>query len=157
MTRTLHPAADADAADIAELYLASRADALPSLRVVHDADDVRIWVRTVMLRHGETWVARENSRILGFVRVDGEELSHLYLRPGHYRRGIGSALLAKAKDLSPTRLRLFTFQVNHPARAFYEAHGFRVVDLNDGDRNEEGEPDVLYAWAAVADPQQSGH
>ena len=145
---TLQPATDEDAAEIAELHLASRADALPTVRVVHDDDDVRTWVRTVMLCHGETWVARENGRILGFVRIDGEDLSHLFLLPGHYRRGIGSALLAKAKALSPARLRLFIFQVNQRARAFYEAHGFRVVDRNDGDRNEEGEPDALYEWAA---------
>jgi ribosomal protein S18 acetylase RimI-like enzyme len=44
----------------------------------------------------------------------------------------------------------FTFQRNESASAFYEAHGFRIVDLNDGSRNEEGEPDVLYEWLAGA-------
>ncbi len=127
------------------------------MRVVHDDDDVRHWVQTVMLCQGATWVAREDSRILGFMRLDGADLTHLFLRPGLYRMGIGSALLAKAKMLSPARLSLFTFQVNLRARAFYEAHGFRIVDLNDGDRNEEGEPDVLYEWLSTQFPQQSGH
>jgi len=149
---TLHPAIDADAAEIAELYLVSRADALPTVHFLHHADAVRTWVRTVMLRQGETWVARENGRILGFVRIDGEDLSHLFVLPGHSRRGIGSALLAKAKALSRAQLRLFTFQVNTRARTFYEAHGFRVVDLNDGERNEEGEPDALYEWVAPPEP-----
>jgi GNAT superfamily N-acetyltransferase len=150
MSPTLQLATDADAAEITALYLASRADALPTVRVVHDDDDVRAWVRTIMLRRGETWVARDGGRILGFMRIDGEDLTHLFLLPGLYRRGIGSVLLAKAKALSPGRLRLFTFQLNLRARAFYEAHGFRIVDLNDGTRNEEGEPDVLYAWAGSA-------
>lgn len=78
--------------------------------------------------------------------VNGEELDQLYLLPGHFRRGLGSLLLDKARERSPARLCLFTFQRNQAARAFYERHSFRIVDVNDGERNEEGEPDVLYEW-----------
>ena len=138
----------ADAAEIAALYLASRADALPGLRRVHSDEDVRVWIGTNMLTQGETWVARLDGRIVGFMTLAGEDLEQLYLLPGHYRRGIGSMLLAQAKALRSGQLRLFTFRRNERARAFYEAHGFRIVDLNDGSRNEEGEPDVLYEWTA---------
>jgi ribosomal protein S18 acetylase RimI-like enzyme len=89
------------------------------------------------------WVARWEGQIVGYMLVHGEDLDHLYVRPGWQRRGIGRALLAKAKALSPQRLVLWTFQRNAAARAFYEAHGFRVVGCSDG-RNEEGEPDVQY-------------
>ena len=146
---SLEPATDADAAEIAALYLASRADALPFLHRVHGDEAVGTWVLTVMLRRGETWVARADGVILGFVTWVGDELDQLYLLPGQYRRGIGSMLLDQAKARGPGRLHLFTFQRNARARAFYEAHGFRLVDLNDGARNEEGEPDARYAWAAV--------
>ncbi|MCA0419164.1 MAG: GNAT family N-acetyltransferase [Proteobacteria bacterium] len=135
-----------DAGEIAALYLASRAEALPYLRRVHSDDEVRGWIAHVRLANGETWVAREAGRILGFLCLDGEDLDQLYLLPGTFRRGIGSLLLAKARERSPERLHLFTFQRNTAARAFYERHGFRLVDLNDGDRNEEGEPDALYEW-----------
>lgn len=135
-----------DAGEIAALYLASRAEALPYLRRVHSDDEVRGWIAHVRLATGETWVAREAGRILGFLCLDGEDLDQLYLLPGQFRRGIGSLLLAKARERSPERLHLFTFQRNHGARAFYERHGFRLVDLNDGARNEEGEPDALYEW-----------
>ena len=84
--------------------------------------------------------------MVGFLTLIGDDLDQLYLRPRYYRRGIGSLLLTKAKERSAERLRLFTFQRNERARAFYEAHGFRIVNLNDGSRNEEGEPDVLYEW-----------
>lgn len=147
MTRpSLERATDADAAEIAALYLGSRADALPALRRVHADEVVRSWVRTVMLRRGETWVARADGVILGFVTLVGDELDQLYLLPGQYRRGIGSMLLDQAKARSPGRLSLFTFQRNGRARAFYEAQGFRLVDLNDGTRNEEGDADARYAW-----------
>lgn len=143
---TLEPASPRDAGEIAALYLASRAEALPYLRRVHSDEDVRDWIATVRLARGETWVAREAGRILGFLCLDGEDLDQLYLLPGQFRRGIGSLLLAKAKELSPERLILFTFQRNASARSFYERHGFRLVDLNDGERNEEGEPDAIYEW-----------
>ena len=143
---TIEPASPRDAGEIAELYLASRAEALPYLRRVHSDDEVRSWIAHVRLATGEAWVAREAGRILGFLCLDGEDLDQLYLLPGQLRRGIGSLLLAKARERSPERLHLFTFQRNTAARAFYERHGFRLVDLNDGDRNEEGEPDALYEW-----------
>ena len=142
----VEPASPRDAGEIAALYLASRAAALPYLRRVHSDDEVRGWIAHIRLATGETWVAREAGRILGFLCLDGEDLDQLYLLPGEFRRGIGSLLLAKAKERSPERLHLFTFQRNTAARNFYEHHGFRLVDLDDGARNEEGEPDALYAW-----------
>lgn len=142
-----------DAGEIASLYLASRAEALPYLRRCHSDADVRDWIATVMLATGETWVAREAGLILGFMMLDGEELEQLYLLPGHFRRGIGSHLLAKAKERSPVRLGLFTFQRNERARAFYEGHGFRLVALDDGTRNEEGEPDARYEWRSSFSPE----
>jgi ribosomal protein S18 acetylase RimI-like enzyme len=147
---SLERATDYDAAEIAELYLASRADALPFLRGAHTDDEVRDWVRNVLLYRGETWIALLNKSVVGFLALIGDDLDQLYLLPGYYRRAIGSLLLAKAKERSPERLHLFTFQRNERARAFYEAHGFRIVDSNDGSRNEEGEPDVLYEWRAAS-------
>lgn len=150
---TIERASPRDAGEIATLYLASRAEALPYLRRCHSDEDTRGWIATMMLVTGETWIAREAGRILGFVTLNGEELDQLYLLPGHFRRGIGSLLLAKAKERSPERLSLFTFQRNTAARAFYERHDFRLVDLNDGDRNEEGEPDALYEWRRSFSPE----
>lgn len=143
---TIERASPRDAGEIAALYLASRGEALPYLRRCHSDEEVQGWIEAVRLATGETWVAREAGRILGFLSLDGDELDQLYLLPGHFRRGIGSLLLARAKEQSPVRLSLFTFQRNTAARAFYERHGFRLVDLNDGTRNEEAEPDALYEW-----------
>lgn len=140
------PAAPRGAGEIAALYLASRAEVLPYLRRCHSDAQVRHWIATVMLANGETWVTREAGRILGFATLNGAELDQPYLLPGQFRRGIGSTLLARVKERSPGRLSLFTFQRNLAARAFYEHHGFRLVTLNDGSRNEESEPDALHAW-----------
>jgi ribosomal protein S18 acetylase RimI-like enzyme len=147
---SLMQALDSDADEIAELYLASRADALPSLRRVHTDGEVRAWIKEVALKRAETWVARRDSAIVGFITVVGEEIQQLYVLPGNYRRGIGTTLLNLAKARRPNRLYLYTFQRNTSARAFYETQGFRIIDTSDGARNEETEPDIRYQWTAPA-------
>ncbi|HET9001195.1 MAG TPA: GNAT family N-acetyltransferase [bacterium] len=144
----LRAAVAADAFEIAEVFLASRQDALPYLPTLHSDEETRRWIPDIVMRRSEVWVAELDGKIVGFLSVAGEHLDHLYIRPGYYRQGIGDRLLAKAKAISPQRLRLFTFQRNERARAFYEARGFVPIDFNGGSRNEEGEPDVLYEWAA---------
>jgi GNAT superfamily N-acetyltransferase len=147
---SLTQALDGDANEIADVYLASRADALPFLRRVHTDAAVRAWIGEVALKRGETWVAKRDSAIVGFITLIGEEVEQLYVLPGNYRRGIGKTLLDLAKTRRPNRLYLYTFQRNARARAFYEIQGFRIIDTNDGTRNEETEPDIRYQWTPAA-------
>jgi GNAT superfamily N-acetyltransferase len=96
----------------------------------------------------ETWVAEEGGgRVVGLMVLDGGELAQLYLEPGVRGCGIGDRFVALAKELRPRGLQLWTFQVNGPARRFYERHGFVAAEFTDGSRNEEREPDVRYVWA----------
>jgi GNAT superfamily N-acetyltransferase len=60
-------------------------------------------------------------------------------------RGVGTELLDIAKGVCH-RLQLWTFQRNAPARRFYEARGFMLIEETDGARNEEREPDARYLW-----------
>jgi GNAT superfamily N-acetyltransferase len=72
-------------------------------------------------------------------------IEQLYVLPEAQGRGLGSELLDVAKQAS-ARLQLWTFQRNAPARRFYEARGFALVEQTDGARNEENEPDARYLW-----------
>jgi GNAT superfamily N-acetyltransferase len=150
----VRPATISDAAEIAELFLASRQDALPYLPKVHSDDETRRWIPDVMMRRSEVWVAELDRGVVGFLSVTGDRIDHLYVRPGHYRQGIGDRLLARAKVMSPRRLQLFTFQRNERARAFYEARGFVAIGASDGSGNEEGEPDLLYEWVPGREARQ---
>jgi ribosomal protein S18 acetylase RimI-like enzyme len=58
---------------------------------------------------------------------------------------VGTALLDKAKELTPAGLTLFTHQRNARARTFYERRGFRAVAFGVSPP-PESEPDVKYAW-----------
>jgi GNAT superfamily N-acetyltransferase len=135
-----------DAADVATVYIASRRGAAAYMRTVHTDADIRVWVIDHMVPERETWVGDENGRIVAVMVLDGEMVDQMYVAPAEQRRGVGDAMLAHAKKLRPARLRLYTFQSNAPARRFYEARGFVAIDFNDGSRNEERAPDVLYEW-----------
>lgn len=110
-------------------------------------DEVEVWVRDIVLPGSAVWVAEEeDGRVVGYAAVADGVLDALYLLPGVRRRGIGTALLARARAHSPAGLTLFAFQRNTDARAFYERHGFTLVDTNDGSRNMENEPDLSMRW-----------
>ena len=121
-------------------------EALPYLPVLHTDEETRAWVAKVVLPNQEVWVAEADGRVVGVAALNGDMLDQLYILPGAQGRGIGSALLAKAKSLRPNGFSLYAFQRNAPARGFYERRGFVAVAFGDGSGNEEGEPDVLYRW-----------
>ena len=94
----------------------------------------------------ETWVEEKAGEVVGFVALSETMVEQMYVRPGRTGEGIGSRLLARAKAQRPEGLGLWTFQVNDGARRFYERHGFVAVEFGEGDGNEEGQPDVRFAW-----------
>ena len=113
----------------------------------HTDDEVRGWIRDELLPASETWLAIDpDGSVVGFMALGPDMLDHLYVRPGRTGMGLGSRFVRLAKTRRPDGLDLYTFQVNAGARRFYERHGFRVVDMDDGARNEEHQPDVRYRW-----------
>jgi GNAT superfamily N-acetyltransferase len=94
----------------------------------------------------EIWVAENDAGVVGFAILSADELMQMHVDPDEQNAGIGSALLARAKERRPAGFTLWTFQKNVGARRFYERHGLEVVRLTDGEGNEEREPDVQYAW-----------
>jgi GNAT superfamily N-acetyltransferase len=72
-------------------------------------------------------VAFVDGTLVGFVAATPTSVAQLYVRAGYHRQGIGSRLLAWAKEQSNGSLWLYTFARNSGARAFYEHHRFRIV------------------------------
>ena len=125
--------------------------AMPWFPDVHTPEDDRRYLREVVLPGMEVWVAEADGVVAGFTtlgtRGGAEFMEHLYVAPEQQRRGIGTALMDRAKERRPAGFRLWVFQRNSGARDFYEHHGFRLVELTVGSGNEEKEPDALYEWA----------
>jgi ribosomal protein S18 acetylase RimI-like enzyme len=143
---TIRQASAADAAAVADVYLASFKTTY-DFPLAHTDDQVRAWIRDRVVPAGGTWVALEaDGAVVGMMDVGAGDLSQLYVRPDRLGEGIGRRLLEIAKERSPDGLTLYTFQVNHRARRFYERHGFLAEWFGDGSANEEGQPDLRYVW-----------
>ena len=135
-----------DAAAAAEVWLASFAAALPTVKRAHSDDEVRDWMARVVVERLETWVADAGGEVVGLMTLHEGWIDQLYVRPDCQRRGLGRWFVELAKERSPGGLQLWCFQVNGPARRFYEANGFIAAELTDGAGNEEREPDIRYEW-----------
>jgi ribosomal protein S18 acetylase RimI-like enzyme len=112
----------------------------------HTLDEARAFFRSMVLVECEVWVAAEGAALQGLIAFGGGWIRQLTVFPAYQRQSIGSQLLARARELSPAGLRLYTFQRNWPAREFYAKHGFTLVKFGVSPA-PENEPDVDYAWA----------
>lgn len=140
----LRPAVKDDLEAIAGLFTRSRRllSFLPDLNSEKEDQD---FIETAVMRDHEVTVALCADSIVGFIATGDGWVDHLYIHPDHIRHGVGSRLLRSAMN-GAGGLKLWTFQKNEPARAFYERHGFLPARLTDGHGNAEREPDVLYVW-----------
>ncbi len=134
-----------DMAAVAKTHRLAFFQAMPDMPVLHTPEEHLAFYSNVVFPKSEIWATEQAGTITGFIVFRPGWLDHLYVRPAHQRRGIGSTLLALALA-SAERLRLWTFQCNQDARLFYERHGFRIERETDGASNEERQPDVLYLW-----------
>jgi ribosomal protein S18 acetylase RimI-like enzyme len=106
----------------------------------------------VLIPSGGVTVACVGGEVAAVLAIARESnvgwIDQLYVRPGFTRQGLGSLLLTQALASLERPVRLYTFQENTAARAFYERYGFRAIEFTDGSSNEERCPDVLYELSA---------
>jgi ribosomal protein S18 acetylase RimI-like enzyme len=133
-----------DAQAVASIARAGRFGAIPGLPDLHTpADDRELYRSQIESKSGWVWVDDEGS-VVGFVIWLGAFIDHLYVDPEHQRSGIGTGLLdAAVAEMGVPEVRLWTFQANERAVAFYSTHGFRVREATDGSATEERLPDYL--------------
>lgn len=120
--------------------------ALPSLAGLHTPEEDQWFFRERVFETCEVWGAFDGAAMRGIIAFREGWIDQLYVLPTAQRRGVGKDLLQVAQNAFG-RLQLWTFQRNAPARRFYEARGFALMQQTDGARNEEKEPDALYLWA----------
>lgn len=134
-----------EAGEIARLHRRTVRTSLPFLPDIFTPEQDLAYFRDQLLPNAETWVWEEDGALCGYVAFKPGWVEHLFIHPDHQGRGIGPALLDKAME-NRTERRLWTFQKNARARAFYEKRGFVIEIETDGSTNMEKEPDVLYVW-----------
>ncbi|MDC7744811.1 MULTISPECIES: GNAT family N-acetyltransferase [Rhizobium] len=135
------------AAAIRRVALWQRLPWLPDLHTPWE--DEQYW-RMHLLPNCTILGAAMGNRLIGVIAYGDNWIEQLYILPDFQGMGIGSRLLGCAKE-EMDEIRLWTFQRNIGARAFYERHGFAATEETDGVDNEEREPDVLYHWRRLAE------
>lgn len=129
------------------LWRRAREVSLPDFQRLkgHPFDEDQVYFKDHILVQDSVWVAGENSRLAGFIAIRNDLIDLLYVDPEYWRKGVGQSLLGHARRLSQNHLWLFTLQINHNARVFYQKNGFTAQRFGVSPP-PESEPDVEYHW-----------
>ncbi len=144
----LRPAGADDAPAVADVNLRARAGAVAAAAMppsIHDDDEAGRWVAG-WIGTAEVWVAEADDVVVGYLRLTDDWVDDLYVLPERAGTGVGAALLDLAKGLRPRGFGLWVFEMNRPARRFYEHHGLVEAGRTDGADNEEQAPDLHLVW-----------
>ena len=145
---TLRPTEPGDGESLGRLFTASR-ELLTFLPRLHSPQEDVAFITDRILPAYRVIVAEAEGRVAGYLAEAPGWIEQLYVQPVMLRRGVGSALLVDAQRRHST-LELWCFAENARGRAFYERHGFEVVEETDGSGNDEHTPDLRYRWASRA-------
>ena len=140
------PLALTDMGAAAQVHRIAFDHAMPWLVGLRPPDQDRWFYRELVFPACRVWGHFDGDQLCGIIAFRDGWIEQLYVHPAAHGRGIGTELLNVAKAASE-QLELWTFQRNAPARRFYEARGFTLVEQTDGMRNEEKEPDARYVWS----------
>lgn len=142
----LYRDSDFDAVNI--LWRVSRECSLPDFQLQKGHffyEDLAYFQEHILPEH-QVWVAvNTNDYPTAFMALKDDFIDQLFVHPAYWRKGIGKALLAHARMLSPEHLWLYTMQANTNARAFYEKNGFYIAAFGTSPA-PENEPDIRYEW-----------
>lgn len=115
-------------------------DWFPALHT--DAEDTPFILSKI--DRGYVWAEETSDGIVGFMALEDDFLSCLYVARQHRGSGVGARLLTQAKQLA-AHFTLWTFVANNAAQAFYLREGLVETNRTDGD-NEENLPDIEFTW-----------
>ncbi len=101
-------------------------------------------LREYTLPDSQFWTAKKNGKIVGFVDLKQNFIDKLYIHENFQGNGLGGFWIEQAKRLYPEFLELYTFASNEKAIAFYEKHGFKIIER--GIAPDEKMPDVKMRW-----------
>jgi len=113
---------------------------------VYSIEDYRFFLTEILIKRAKLFVAEDEpyKTICGFMAVEGDWVSQLYIRIEDQGKGLGKRFLDLAKQSSTGQLCLYTFEKNQRARAFFKSQGFKEV--GPGIENEENLPDIELLW-----------
>ncbi len=142
----LRPYAPGDEDAAIALWLRSWTAAYPDLDFAQRLDWWRARWRNELVPVAKIVVAERDGIILGFVTVDPQTLylDQIVVAPEHWASGIGAALIAQARRISPRGLDLDVNTDNARAIRFYQKLGFVIAGA--GKNPISGRPLHRMSW-----------
>lgn len=123
---TLRPYRDADEDAVIELWFRTWQQAYPSIDFSARLESWRIRWRNELAPSARITVAKQGTRIVGFVTVDKTGyLDQLVVDPESWGSELGNALMTEAKAMSPEGITLLVNTDNTRAIRFYTRNGFQ--------------------------------
>lgn len=129
---TIRPYDDGDWPALARIHDAARLDELRHSAGVDAFLTLAQTAQNEGLFDGSLWVAETDGEVAGFVALDDDEVTWLYVDPARYRQGIGRALLRHAVAAAGERVEVTVLEGNPAALALYRGEGFVVVQTRTG-------------------------
>jgi putative acetyltransferase len=125
---SLRPYQTSDEDAAVALWLRSWQSAYPQIDFEKRLDWWRNRWRTELIPAADVVIAEADGAMIGFVTVDPKThyLDQIVVAPEHWASGVGRALIAVAKELSPSGLELHVNADNARAIRFYEKLGFSI-------------------------------
>lgn len=130
------------AKQVHELHVNWRPDLFADVENVIEKENLEI-----MIKNKEIYIAKENSKIIGYITVSVKDKTNPIMKPKKYlsidsicvdkknrNKGVGTALLDFSKELAKikqcTDLYLTVNQENFKAIKLYEKFGFKVKNIS---------------------------
>ena len=127
-----------DLEQILKIWYQSSTLAHPFLKLDF-VEKVKSDMRNMYIPNSETWVYVNDSEIVGFISMMGNEIGGLFVKPNMLGKGIGTQLvhfISKNHKI----LEVEVFEKNKIGRAFYDKSGFHLIKEY---KNEESGEQVL--------------
>lgn len=135
------------AIDTVRMWRQSKESAIGQ-KEIHSFENHVYFLNHILNNDNKIYIAIDvdNNKVVGMLAFNENEINQLYLHNNYQGMGLGKKFIDMAKSNSKGRLTLYTFEVNHKARRFYENNGFKIISR--GNDNEENLDDIKYEWVA---------
>lgn len=87
----------------------------------------RLNIAEIYMPNTDTWVVEIEGNVEGFIALMGNEVGAIFLQPKLHGKGIGKALMDKAKEIHGD-LEVEVFKENAIGRKFYSQYGFEFLE-----------------------------
>ncbi|TDC65980.1 N-acetyltransferase [Micromonospora sp. KC207] len=128
----IRPYSDDDWDAIARIHDAARLDELRGSVGVEAFLTLAQTAEGEGLFDGQLWVAEDDGTVTGFVALDDDEVTWLYVDPQHYRQGVGRALLRHALAAAGPRVEVTVLDGNLAGMGLYLSEGFTITETRTG-------------------------